>query len=1310
MKKMKVKLMLIIGISLLMMLCINKTTYASEIQKGEFSQKYKEWLELSDEEKNDSIPPLPINIRGKLPESPTSTGIKKFMKKATDILANNQGLPEKYDLRDDINIEVKDQMSASQCWAFSALSSLETFLSLQNQNYSFSERHIDYDTSISFIEGPKEDSLNREVSDGGYVGTAFTYFSRGSGPVLEEDMPFKNHENLISQSELPVNRTIQKVDNMIYFPQIYKNEEGECTDANGEVYSDETVKYMRDEIKRHIMKNGGITVSILGPSTREYINLYTGEYEIYYNEETSAWFSNNQFLELNHAVTIIGWDDTYSKDNFVIKPKNDGAYIVLNSYGTAFGENGIYYISYEDLLVETQMRGYTSVSNVNYDNIYQYDISEIYNYVESPYAANLFKAKGNEILTEIMIGSMLEQHADIYINIANEPLNINDATKIANNVYLSPGYNTIKLDSNIELKEGDTFAIIVKLLDEGAGVGVEDDTSPFARVTSKQNESFCSDDGINWNDIYDENKMMNFSIKAYTRTNENDGNITQIKYSTRKLLEGVGGSAQIYLKTTTANEEKNVNILIFNNQGENITSQFVIDAPKIENTLSKIIINVSDEIEAGTYTVKIMIDNKILDEKEFQVVKLEETADYVRIHFPDINLYEALKEKNVLTEEQLIVYFDDKQEVIVRKDICKLDFEGTFIRPDGTIKYGTGYNITNLEGLENFTELKDLQLAINEISDLSPISNLTNLQYLGLYNNRGTIENLDDLTNLNELITLEITASNITDISALSNLTKLSVLDLQYNNITNISSLVGLKELNYLDLTGNPVVDVSLLGNLTKLTTLILQLNGIKNIEALGNLINLNTLYIDINEINDITPLANLTEIVTLALYGNHISDISVLENLNKLENLDMSNCNISDISVLNNLENLNVDNVLFWAQNLEKNISNINEVIEIPQLFKDALNSDSLAYCEEGLQLEDCYWVEEGKTIKMNDGCERCSIKIPKGKAMASEFVVMINNVYIDVKEISITVQPDKLTYKKGEDIDLTGGKLLVKYEDDSEEEIDLTAEDITISNYYPDSIGRQEIFIQYKGQMTALWITIVESQEDFSEVRSIAVEREPYNKEFFKGDELLFNGGTLFVIYMDDSNEIIPFNDEEITFSGYNPEQLGEQKITINYRGVTTNLLVTVIEKQTEDNYLELLPYLIAKDSKNGYLENINEGTTCKDIIDVAYTNGIVEIYKGDKLVDNLNEKLATGMEVKVIFTNEEYSYKIVVTGDINGDSEVDELDLLMLARYNAGYEKENDLVVNESLRATNLYKDDYFGDEIDLLKLARMLVNLD
>ena len=42
---------------------INSTSFASNIQVGEYSKKYQEWLKLGDEEKEKTIPPFPFNVR-----------------------------------------------------------------------------------------------------------------------------------------------------------------------------------------------------------------------------------------------------------------------------------------------------------------------------------------------------------------------------------------------------------------------------------------------------------------------------------------------------------------------------------------------------------------------------------------------------------------------------------------------------------------------------------------------------------------------------------------------------------------------------------------------------------------------------------------------------------------------------------------------------------------------------------------------------------------------------------------------------------------------------------------------------------------------------------------------------------------------------------------------------------------------------------------------------------------------------------------------------------------------------------------------
>jgi len=53
----------------------------------------------------------------------------------------------------------------------------------------------------------------------------------------------------------------------------------------------------------------------------------------------------------SHAVQVVGWDDDYSKENFVYTPPGDGAWIVKNSWGVSSNtDKGFNYISYYDSL------------------------------------------------------------------------------------------------------------------------------------------------------------------------------------------------------------------------------------------------------------------------------------------------------------------------------------------------------------------------------------------------------------------------------------------------------------------------------------------------------------------------------------------------------------------------------------------------------------------------------------------------------------------------------------------------------------------------------------------------------------------------------------------------------------------------------------------------------------------------------------------------------------------------------------------------------------------------------------------------
>ena len=55
--------------------------------------------------------------------------------------------------------------------------------------------------------------------------------------------------------------------------------------------------------------------------------------DLYFNPITCGYLYNGS-LYVNHAVDIVGWDDNYSKDNFINGAPGNGAFIVRNSWGT----------------------------------------------------------------------------------------------------------------------------------------------------------------------------------------------------------------------------------------------------------------------------------------------------------------------------------------------------------------------------------------------------------------------------------------------------------------------------------------------------------------------------------------------------------------------------------------------------------------------------------------------------------------------------------------------------------------------------------------------------------------------------------------------------------------------------------------------------------------------------------------------------------------------------------------------------------------------------------------------------------------
>ena len=136
-------------------------------------------------------------------------------------------------------------------------------------------------------------------------------------------------------------------------------------------------------------------------------------------------------MKREHGVTIVGWDDTYSKDNFAegAKPSTDGAYIILNSYGENCFDKGYMYISYEDYFIESEIYVIKNSTTKDYDKIYQSDFyGGIFSMgtksLDTGYYANIYKrdVSKEEYVTDVGITVSDYVNVEIYINPNPRPI------------------------------------------------------------------------------------------------------------------------------------------------------------------------------------------------------------------------------------------------------------------------------------------------------------------------------------------------------------------------------------------------------------------------------------------------------------------------------------------------------------------------------------------------------------------------------------------------------------------------------------------------------------------------------------------------------------------------------------------------------------------------------------------------------------------------------------------------------------------------------------------------------------------------
>lgn len=406
-------------------------------------------------------------------------------------------LPSAFDLRNVDGNEyvssVKKQLGGT-CWTHATMAAIEGNLAMsgiwdKNEGQSepnLAEYHLDWWNGFNTHYNADDDNGGGlTVHQGGDYRVAAAYLARGDGAVRNED------------------------------GQSYSNAPDQ-TDANYHHYYVRDIEWMSagtkleniDKIKIAIQESGVIGTALAW---------------------SQEFYSNNTFYqplsstaEANHAVSIIGWDDSIKT-----KAEKPGAWLVKNSWGTDWGNKGYFWISYYDKVATKHAQmgavSFKNVERLKYDAIYYHDYHGWRDTLENATEVfNAFTATEKHSIRSVSFYTAtdnVEYEIRVYRKYENgglsDPVSFNDG------LMPTTGFHTVDLGFPVNLEKGQKFFVYVSLSKGGHAF---DKTSvvpvllggsgrPLVKSKASPGESYYRL-GNKWVDLTTKDATANFCVKA----------------------------------------------------------------------------------------------------------------------------------------------------------------------------------------------------------------------------------------------------------------------------------------------------------------------------------------------------------------------------------------------------------------------------------------------------------------------------------------------------------------------------------------------------------------------------------------------------------------------------------------------------------------------------------------------------------------------------------------------------------------------------------------------------------------------------
>ena len=211
-------------------------------------------------------------------------------------------------------------------------------------------------------------------------------------------------------------------------------------------------------------------------------------------------------------------------------------------------------------------------------------------------------------------------------------------------------------------------------------------------------------------------------------------------------------------------------------------------------------------------------------------------------------------------------------------------------------------------------------------------------------------------------------------------------------------------------------------------------------------------------------------------------------------------------------------------------------------------------------------------------------------------------------IQSIEIKTKP-KVSYKYGEELDVTGGEINVIRSSG------VTTVAITksmVSGYNPEILGNQELTVTYEGKQAKYTVNVQDYIKDIVIVKP--------NKLIYKLNETkdLTGGQVQAIMASGTATSPVAMTDSQVVVTGYNTTSVGVKTITVQYKEFIKTFDITV-----EDNLSGMIIKTLPTKSDYKYGESLD------------LTGGTIEVTKesGAKEIINMTSSMVSGYNSKTI-----------------------------------------------------------------------------